>query len=351
MSTYNEADHPRGEGGRYTDKIKTGKPDELPTDSGDIFTTTYDTAEDALAAALREQEFYDTYILTHKTDGYHVAQDDNFYSEGMTAIANMEPDTNVIDPDSILFIDGHEPDEYSLEHGQADGWQYRLSRLEPVEQWMNGDADSIRIYNVQPLIPDDDDEYSTDHDYFLVCAEYVDKTPQNVRLSGDLNHQISQLSDQYDGDTAETALHVDNALTTLTTSNDPTTESTAMAWVAVGLDREPRQTATQIMHTMSGTTTSNPLDIDQTVHDTLQSKPQHDMHQVLSAISDNCDDTNGAAWLADSLRMVNTYQNGAHENAKTRASTLLNGLNMTNAAEPKQLAHRIAVCVHEHEEA
>lgn len=174
-ATYHESDHPRDNTGKYTDKNKTAKPGELPLNATDrMLATTYATADDALNAAMENQEFYDTYMLTHDIDGYHVKNDDNFYSEDKDATIRFNEPGIIVDE----YFDGDTPQAYCREHAEAGGWQDDMRQLDPVRDFLDGDAERVRIYNVEAHVEREngDGEWEeSDEPFFYLCADNPDE--------------------------------------------------------------------------------------------------------------------------------------------------------------------------------
>lgn len=161
--------------GQFDFKDKIGTTAAPMSSRQRLFATTYATADNALDAAMETQEFADTYVLSHDADGYHVADDEGFYSEDMDAFVALDHDGTV---ESAEF-DGNQPQDSRLLEGQAPGWQATVKELGPVQDFRNGTADRVRIYNVMPFTErrNEDREFETDDEanLFYVCADNPDR--------------------------------------------------------------------------------------------------------------------------------------------------------------------------------
>lgn len=172
--SYDESKHVRNQLGQYADKTKESKPGEIPmTDRERVFATTYATADDAFNAAVETQEAQDTFILSHDADGYHMADDTTFFSEDKDATLRFNEQGIIADE----YFEGDAPQAYERECEWAGGWQDDMRQLDPVRDFLDGDASRVRLYTVIPHIEREngDGEWEEcDDPYFYVCADNPD---------------------------------------------------------------------------------------------------------------------------------------------------------------------------------
>lgn len=189
MSTYNEADHPRGEGGKYTNKNESSTPNELPVESprtvfereiADKLNRVYDDPREALAAAVDIEAYTDGGgVGLHRNADGTVSLADDVDAHNVMCTVGFDKDGNIaFDPD----FGWDSPDDYQICY---DGQPQRWEELQPVKDFLNGATDSVNVYTNLPSVmretadmrEDDEPYYDTDTTLYLMCAETPTSTP------------------------------------------------------------------------------------------------------------------------------------------------------------------------------